>query len=160
ASYVGFVLSDGPANLTKPVVLTTSALASSPVGTYPITASGATSPNYTTTFVPGALSIQPAATTMTYAGPTGPVIVGRPVTVSVIVAPVSPGAGTPSGPVRFFDGLTPIGTGTIEGGRASLYISDGMRLGTRALAFSYAGDGSFLGSSTLASVPVTTIATK
>ena len=56
-SYAGFVNNDGPAQLTNPPILITSALTTSPAGLYPITASGAGSPNYTITYFPGTLTI-------------------------------------------------------------------------------------------------------
>jgi subtilisin-like proprotein convertase family protein len=67
ASYAGFVNGDAVANLTTPVSLATTATASSPAGTYPITASGATSPNYTIAFVNGTL-------TVTSSSPTNPIV--------------------------------------------------------------------------------------
>jgi hypothetical protein len=54
---IGFVNGDGPSSLTTPVVLTTTAAASSPAGVYPITVSGATLPNYAITFVDGSLTV-------------------------------------------------------------------------------------------------------
>jgi hypothetical protein len=75
ATYTGFVYSETPAVLLTPVVLTTTAVLASPPGTYPITASGATSNNYNITFVAGTLTVQPktqqvltfpAITTKTY----------------------------------------------------------------------------------------------
>ncbi|MGA2257954.1 MAG: MBG domain-containing protein, partial [Thermoguttaceae bacterium] len=57
ASYAGFVNGDTSASLTTQPMLTTTATTSSPVGTYPITVSGATSPDYTITFVAGTLTV-------------------------------------------------------------------------------------------------------
>ncbi len=57
--YTGFVNGDTAASLTTAPTATTSATAASPVGSYPITPAGATSPNYTITFVPGKLTIMP-----------------------------------------------------------------------------------------------------
>ncbi len=59
ASYAGFVNGDTPASLTTPVVLTTVANPFSPVGTYAITAGGASSPDYAITFFPGTLAVTP-----------------------------------------------------------------------------------------------------
>jgi len=59
ASYSGFVNNDGPAKLTAQPKLSTSAVTTSPAGQYPITVSGAASPNYTFTYVPGTLTIFP-----------------------------------------------------------------------------------------------------
>jgi hypothetical protein len=58
ASYVGFVGGDGTNNaLTTQVTLTTTATTNSPVGTYPITASGAVAPNYTISYNGGTLTV-------------------------------------------------------------------------------------------------------
>ncbi len=64
ATYSGFVNGDTAASLTTPVSLSTTATAASPIGTYTITASGATSPNYTIAFVNGSLNVTPAALTI------------------------------------------------------------------------------------------------
>jgi len=61
ATYLGFVNGDTAANLTTPVSLTTTATVNSPAGTYPIVASGASSPNYAITFVNGTLTVTPAS---------------------------------------------------------------------------------------------------
>jgi CSLREA domain-containing protein len=63
ASYTGLVNGDSSASLTTPPTLSTTASAGSPAGTYPITVSGASSPNYTITYIPGTLTVtQPPAT--------------------------------------------------------------------------------------------------
>jgi hypothetical protein len=64
-SYTGFVNGQTAANLTTKPTVTTTATASSPVGTYPITASGAVDPNYTITYVTGTLTIQVATLIIT-----------------------------------------------------------------------------------------------
>lgn len=58
-TYLGFVNGDGPAQLTTPPVITTTAVTTSPVGQYPISASGAASPNYTITYITGVLTVNP-----------------------------------------------------------------------------------------------------
>jgi predicted alpha-1,2-mannosidase len=56
-TYTGFVYNDSPTSLTvQPTVMTT-AVFSSPVGTYPITVGGATATNYNITYVPGVLTV-------------------------------------------------------------------------------------------------------
>jgi type VI protein secretion system component Hcp len=57
ASYSGFVLGQGPGVLGGRLTFRTTAKASSPPGTYPITPSGLTSANYAITFVDGTLTI-------------------------------------------------------------------------------------------------------
>ena len=59
ATYSGFVLNETPAVLLTPAVLTTTAVTTSAPGTYPITVNGATSTNYTISFVNGVMTVQP-----------------------------------------------------------------------------------------------------
>jgi len=56
-TYSGFVNGDGPEQLTTPPFVSTTAVTTSPPGVYPIIASGASSPNYTITYVPGVLTV-------------------------------------------------------------------------------------------------------
>lgn len=57
-TYSGFVNGDQAGNLATPAIATTSATQSSPKGLYPITVSGATSPNYAITFTDGQISVK------------------------------------------------------------------------------------------------------
>jgi gliding motility-associated-like protein len=64
AVYIGFVNGDTQASLTTQPTLTTTAVTGSPAGTYPITASGAVSANYTISYTAGTLTVTPAALTI------------------------------------------------------------------------------------------------
>src|SRR3989442_13654744 len=64
-SYSGFVNGDTAASLTTSATVSTTATAASAVGTYPITANGAVSANYTISYVSGTLTVTPAALTVT-----------------------------------------------------------------------------------------------
>jgi gliding motility-associated-like protein len=64
-TYTGFVNGDNQASLTVQPTLTTTALTSSNVGTYPITASGAVSANYTISYTAGTLTVTPAPLVIT-----------------------------------------------------------------------------------------------
>jgi len=64
ATYSGFVLGEGPADLSSPVILTTSAGPSSLPGEYAIDASGASDPNYEISFSPGTLTVGKATATL------------------------------------------------------------------------------------------------
>jgi sRNA-binding regulator protein Hfq len=57
ASYVGFVGGDSTNSLTTQVTLATTATTNSPVGTYPITVSGAVATNYTISYNSGTLTV-------------------------------------------------------------------------------------------------------
>ncbi len=63
-AYNGFVNGDNPSSLTPQPTISTTA-ASSPVGSYPITPSGASDPNYTFSYVAGTLTINPVPLTIT-----------------------------------------------------------------------------------------------
>jgi FtsP/CotA-like multicopper oxidase with cupredoxin domain len=70
ATYSGFVNGDTSASLTGTLTCTTTAIASSPAGTYPITCSGQTSTNYTITYVAGTLTVTGAAAPVLTVSPT------------------------------------------------------------------------------------------
>ena len=110
ASYAGFVNGDTAANLATPVTLSTSATSSSPVGTYAIQASGATTTNYQITFVSGTLTINQASTTTAMAASVNPSVYGQSVTFTASVVAVAPGSGTPTGTVSFMEGSTTLDT--------------------------------------------------
>ncbi|RQO67612.1 hypothetical protein DBR43_24120 [Pedobacter sp. KBW06] len=61
--YDGFVNAETPAALTSQVVISTTATTNSPIGTYSIVPSAATSGNYQISFVNGTLTIRPGAPT-------------------------------------------------------------------------------------------------
>jgi gliding motility-associated-like protein len=66
-TYTGFVNGDNATKLTNQPLVTTTATTTSGVGTYPITVSVASSPNYTISYVPGVLTITGGARTITFA---------------------------------------------------------------------------------------------
>jgi hypothetical protein len=59
-TYTGFVNGDDYTKLTGLPIATTTATTSSPAGTYPISVSGASSPNYTISYTPGTLIVSSA----------------------------------------------------------------------------------------------------
>ncbi|MBI3189915.1 MAG: Ig-like domain repeat protein, partial [Ignavibacteriales bacterium] len=61
----------------------------------------------------------------------------------------SPGAGTPTGSVEFFDGATSVGTGTLSAGSASV-SSSSLSTGSHSITVVYSGDGNFNSSSSSA----------
>jgi hypothetical protein len=124
ASYDGFVNGDTATSLTTPPILATTGLASSPVGTYPITASGAVDANYSITFVAGTLTVTPAST-VTSALVTGVNEGSSSAVFSASVVAQNPsGAIVNEGTVKFevLNGDVSVGsvvTGTVSGGTAS-----------------------------------------
>ena len=63
--YSGFVAGDNAASLTTQPTATTTAVTNSPAGSYPITAAGGVSNNYTFTYVAGTLTVTKAVLTVT-----------------------------------------------------------------------------------------------
>ncbi|WP_344181717.1 Ig-like domain-containing protein, partial [Streptantibioticus ferralitis] len=91
-------------------------------------------------------TVNKADTTTSLVSVPDPSVFGQAKTLTATVTPVSPGAGTPTGTVTFFDGGTPIGSGTLNGsGVATLSIST-LAVGAHALTATYNGDGDFNGS--------------
>ena len=60
ATYTGFVNGENTSILTGALITSTTAETNSPIGTYPISASGQSAPNYTINYVDGILSVTPA----------------------------------------------------------------------------------------------------
>ncbi|HET7486428.1 MAG TPA: Ig-like domain repeat protein [Acidimicrobiales bacterium] len=71
-----------------------------------------------------------------------PSTTGQAVTVSYVVTPVAPGAGTPAGNVTVSDGVDSC-TGTVAGGQCSITLNTP---GSRTLTATYAGNSNFNGS--------------
>ena len=87
-----------------------------------------------------------------------PSVSGQSVTLTATVSPDGTSAGTPSGSVGFqVDGAS-VGTGFLNGGTASLTLSN-MAVGTRAISATYNGSFIYLGSTGTASHTVDKIAT-
>jgi MBG domain (YGX type)/Bacterial Ig domain len=149
--YSGFTNGDTPASLTAQPVLSTSATPASPVGTYPIHASGAVSSNYAIQYVDGTLAILPAATTELVTSTANPSLPGQPVSFTLTLGAVTPGAGTPTGTAQFrIDGTNVIGPLALSGGVAG-YSMTNLSHGLHVVGAEYAGDGNFIGTTNVLS---------
>jgi hypothetical protein len=87
-------------------------------------------------------TVKQARATTTLASSANPSTFGQSVTFTATVAPASPGAGTPTGTVTFYDGSNAIGTGALTGGVASFTIST-LSVGTHSIKAVYGGDANF-----------------
>jgi hypothetical protein len=87
-----------------------------------------------------------AATSTAVTSSANPAFTGQTVTFT---AAVTSSGGTPTGTVTFLDGTTTLGTGTLASGSAT-YQTSALAAGTHSITASYAGDGSFTGSSSTA----------
>jgi hypothetical protein len=97
------------------------------------------------------------ATTVT---PNGAVVQGQPVSFNATVAPVAPGAGTPTGTVKFTINGAPLGTPVVVTGGPSGSVATSASIsslnpGTYTLTATYSGDNNFLTSAGTSGQPVT-----
>jgi hypothetical protein len=133
--------------------LSTTASAASPVGSYPITASGAADANYTFIYAPGTLVVTKASTAGLLSSSGNPSPPGQAVTFSFSLSAVAPGAGTPTGTVQFeVDGAAAGAPVSLSASTAS-YTTTNLAHGSHTVAAQYAGDANFLGTTNLLSSP-------
>ncbi len=81
-------------------------------------------------------------TTTAISSSTNPSVYGQPVTFTATVAAASPGGGTPTGMVTFYDGKKKLGTATLSDGVASFETSS-LSVGTHSITAVYGGDTDF-----------------
>ena len=150
-------LGTGTLNGTGTASFTTSALA---IGSHAITAVYGGDGNFTTSSSNAASQIvNQASTTTTLAASPSSTTYGQSVTFTATIGVVSPGAGTPTGSVEFFDGTTPIGTTPLSGSTAAVSTA-ALTAGTHSITAQYLGDGNFSSStSSPATVPVSMAST-
>ncbi|MEV7795892.1 Ig-like domain repeat protein [Streptomyces sp. NPDC087512] len=116
---------------------------------YPVVVTYSGNPDFVSSGGAAPHTVNRASTTTSVTSAPDPSVVGQPVTLTATVAPVTPGAGTPTGTVtfNFGDGTTPA-TATLTGGTATLtrpYTSRSGGLIT--VTATYGGDTDFAGSS-------------
>ena len=106
--------------------------------------SGASSTNYTFSYVEGTLTITQSLTTGAIVSSANPALPGTNVTFSMTVSAVAPGAGTPSGTVNFRIDGSILGSGTLSGGVAT-FTTNNLALGSHTVVAEYAGSVNFIG---------------
>ncbi len=94
-------------------------------------------------------TINRAGTSTALTSSANPSVLGQSVTFTAKVAASAPSAGTPTGTVTFLDSGASIGTGTLSGGVATFSTSS-LALGAHTITASYASDGNFQRSISLA----------
>jgi hypothetical protein len=127
--------------------VTTSSLS---VGSHSITAGYSGDADFTgSSSVAITQTVNQASGTTSVTSSVNPSVYGQSVTFTATVTPVSPGAGTPTGTVTFYDGTASLGTGTLSSGDATLSTSS-LSTGTHSVTAVYGGDTDFTGSSSIA----------
>ncbi|WP_330347892.1 Ig-like domain repeat protein [Streptomyces sp. NBC_00582] len=115
---------------------------------YTITASYSGNSNFLPSFGIDTQTVNQAATSTTVSSSPDPSVVGQPVTFTATVAPVAPGAGSPSGTVTFnFGDGSPTQSGTLVGGTATVTHAYTTTTGSPfAVTATYSGNANFAGS--------------
>jgi sugar lactone lactonase YvrE len=138
------ILPQDAANLTAS--FTTTAIAGSPAGPYPITPvlTGPPAGNYTIAAPSTALTITPAATVITLSnliatGTTG--ITGSTVTLTVHVASTT--TGTPTGSVTLLDGSSPLFTNPLSSSGDAVFLTSLLAQGSHTFTAVYDGSTNF-----------------
>jgi len=125
--------------ITGVPVYSTSAIPTSPVGSYPISAAGLNSTNYVMAFVNGTLTVikatpgQNGAASVTLTSSPNPSAYGQAVTLTATVPSTATGA------VTFYYNGTALGTATVSNGTANITIST-LPIGSDPLTAVYSGD--------------------
>ena len=140
------------------VVFTTSAVALSPVGLYPIAATltGSAAGDYTvSTAQPSNLSIAQAPSIAMLSTSVSNQSAGLPVTLNMIA--LSTTTGVPTGSITLLDGGTVLSVVPLSTAGSAAFTTSAMALGTHPLTAVYSGDGNFLpGTSTIVNIVVGT----
>jgi hypothetical protein len=145
AGYSGFVNGDTQSVLSGSPSLSTTATASSPVGSYAITAAVGTlnAANYSFTFVNGTLTINKAASIITVASSKNPSNYLDSVTFTITVSGSGSGA-TPTGTVNVMQGSTTLLPATaINASGQATYTTSSLAVGTDTLTVNYSGNSNY-----------------
>jgi hypothetical protein len=97
--------------------------------------------------VPATVVVSPDPTMTAVTASTSSAAYGQTVTFTARVSANSPGSGTPTGTVTFYDGKSPLGTKKLSGGTASLTATLTL-VSEHIITASYSGDANFAASAT------------
>ncbi|HWE04162.1 MAG TPA: Ig-like domain-containing protein, partial [Tepidisphaeraceae bacterium] len=129
---------DGAGVATLPIALD--------VGSHSITATYDGDPDFNPSVsTPDATTVNTDTVSESITSLPDPSVYGQSKTLTATLLPDAPGAGVPSGTVDFFDGISFLGTGIVDGsGVASITITN-LDSGLHAIRGSYSGDADFAG---------------
>jgi RHS repeat-associated protein len=91
-------------------------------------------------------TVQKAGTTTSLSLSSSTTVVGQPLTFTATVSVTSPGAGTPTGTVTFYDGSTALGNGTVNSSGIATFSTSALAVGSHSITAGYGGDSNFNGS--------------
>ncbi len=148
ASYIGLESGDTAASLIVPPALSTPATINSLPGNYPITVTGASSPNYIISYQNGTYTVQRSPTAATLDGPLLRAALTSPVTFTAAVSSGSGGTIPLSGNLTFYDQFGAIGSVPVVGGKV-VFSTSALRVGNYQIYAIYGGDNNYQPSSTI-----------
>jgi hypothetical protein len=118
------------------------------IGTHALTASFSGTTGFAaSTSAAAAVTVNPAATTVTLQSSLNPAGAGQAVTFTATVSAVAPGATTPTGTVTFKDGNTVLGTVAVGAGGKATFTTTFAPAGDHVITAVYNGAATFVGSS-------------
>jgi hypothetical protein len=88
-------------------------------------------------------TVSQSATSSSVASSANPSVFGQSVTFTATVAASAPGSGIPTGTVTFMDGVTTLGTGTLDGSGQITISSAALSVGSYSITVVYGGDTDF-----------------
>lgn len=137
-------------NASGVATLTTSALA---VAGHSLSAGYAATTNYAAASSSAQiLTVSRDTTTAALSASATSIVVGQSVTLTARLSAVSPGSGTPTGLVTFFDGTTSLGSVALNASATAALGVSSLPAGSHSLTASYAGDSNFAASASSAAV--------
>jgi hypothetical protein len=117
------------------------------VGSHSITAVYSGDPNFNgSTASTLRQDVNKANTTTTLVNSTNPSVFGQSVTFTATVTAVAPGAGTPTGTVTFFDGVTLLGSSSLNGSGVATISTAGLSVASHSITAVYGDESNFNGS--------------
>jgi hypothetical protein len=144
------VLASVSLNSQETASYTTTAFALA-VGGNSITATYAGNSDYAaSTSTPLSQTVNEDPTNATVKSSASTAVVGQSVTLTATVTAKTPGSGTPTGTVTFFDGTTDLGPGTLNSSGQATFATSRLPLGSNSISVSYNSDGNYQSSSSSA----------
>ena len=91
-------------------------------------------------------AVNPTATKTVIRSNRNPSVYGQSVTFTSTVTVVSPGAGSPTGSVEFYEGATDLGADLLDSTGKATFVTSTLAAGTHSIQAIYNGDVNFSGS--------------
>jgi autotransporter-associated beta strand protein len=139
-------------NFGNPVSVTTSggqttasfSTAALAAGAHSISASYSGDANFAPTpSAPVTLTVNPANTFTGIMSSSNPSVFGLPVSFTAVVQAVPPGSGVPTGTVTFQDGMTPLGTASLDSTGTAVFTTTALIKGNHSITAVYSGSMNF-----------------